>query len=190
MEPMRNIHLMSGLPASGKTYYLKNDIGEDDDNKIIHRDEVRNQIREALHSDEYFPVPDDVEYECWIFKCVELITAYPEAHHYYFDQTSLGNKAVVKFYKALAKELQKVGIDIGDFRFIVELLETGVEACIERNSHRHGFEKVPMRILWNMAGAPRPNISFAKLLKGYNKEHMFVHHILTNEIEYWKEEKK
>ena len=46
---MANLHIMCGLPASGKTTYISKWAFTDD--RVVHRDEVRSMLRKRLNSD-------------------------------------------------------------------------------------------------------------------------------------------
>ena len=182
---MKTIHLLSGLPASGKSYYLDNVIGEDAKHRILHRDDVRAQLREKLKSKEYFPVPSDKEYEAWMLACVSVIIAHPDAEHYYFDQTTLGNGSAAKFYNGLALALLGADIDITDYMFCIDVMDTDLETCLERNDKREGFARVPDRILQNMAAATpvdhrlRNQINVVSLKNKY--QYMEIYDIIEDE---------
>lgn len=182
---MKTIHLLSGLPGSGKTYYLDNFIGEDEKHRILHRDDVRAQLREKLHSEEYFPVSSDEEYEAWMLACVSVIIAHPDAEHYYFDQTTLGNGSAAKFYDELAIALFNAGIDITDYMFCIDVMGTDLETCIARNDEREGFARIPDRIIRTMASATpvnhllRSQIHVVSLKNKY--QYMEIYDIINDE---------
>lgn len=184
---MKTIHLMSGLPGSGKSHYLDHCIGEDSFNRILHRDDIRAQLRVARNKpDEYFPVPEPEEYEAWITACVSVMIAHPDAHHYWFDQTTLGNGAVAKFYNALAIALNHIGIDICDYLFTVEIMDTEYETCVARNAKREGFAKVPEKVLESMAASSRPDYRMRQELRAphpMNTMHLCIHTIIEDERE-------
>lgn len=182
---MKTIHLLSGLPGSGKSYYLDNVIGEDAKHRILHRDDVRAQLREKLKSKEYFPVPNDKEFEAWILACVSVIIAHPDAEHYYFDQTTLGNGSAAKFYNELAAALLDVNINITDYIFCIDVMDTDLDICLERNAKREGFACVPEKILKNMAAASpvdhrlRDRIHVISLPRKY--QYMEIYDIIEDE---------
>lgn len=64
---MSNLHIMCGLPASGKSTYISKWAFMDD--RIVHRDEVRAALRERFHTDQYFPCPADEEYGYFLDAC-------------------------------------------------------------------------------------------------------------------------
>ena len=184
---IQQIHLMSGLPGSGKTHYLDKCIGEDVFNRILHRDDVRAQLREHYNKpDEYFPCSEKEEYDAWIMACVSVMIAHPNAHHYWFDQTTLGNGAVAKFYNALAIALDNIGIDITDYQFIVEIMDTDYDLCVARNAKREGFARVPENILEHMAASSRPDFRMRQKLRAphpMNTMHLCIHTIIEDERE-------
>lgn len=149
---MRTIHLMSGLPGSGKSTYMRNHAQLSD--VAVSRDYVRNRIREELGSNDYFPVAADVEYRCWILECAKAIRLSRMNAHcdVWFDQTSLNAGSIVKFLKALIAE---VGDNLEDYYIVVEAIHTPVDTCIERDSFRTGFEHVGEVIIRKMHGGFR-----------------------------------
>lgn len=72
------------------------------------------------------------------------------AYHYWFDQTTLTNNAARKFYNSLAKALNARGIDIHDYQFVIDIMDTDFETCVDRNNRREGYERVPMDVMRNM----------------------------------------
>lgn len=149
------IHLLSGAPGSGKTYYLENHVRViAPDQPILHRDDVRAQLRVARNSNKYFPVSKTEEYKAWICACASVIIAHPEADHYWFDQTTLGNSSATKFISEMCRTLRGIGINPTDFVFVIERFNTDPETCRARNAKRKGFERVPDHVLDTMFVAP------------------------------------
>lgn len=144
---MHTIHLMSGLPGSGKSTYMRNHAYSSD--IVVSRDQVRNRIREEVGSNEYFPIAADAEYRRWIMECANAIKQSRTDDHcdVWFDQTSLNASSIVKFLKALIAE---VGDNLEDYHIVVEVIHVPVETCIERDSHRTGFEHVGEDVIRKM----------------------------------------
>lgn len=69
---MRTIHIMSGLPASGKSTYANNHAHPSD--IVIHRDDFRADLRRAYNTDSYFPVPAKEEYKMWMEHVKRVLT--------------------------------------------------------------------------------------------------------------------
>lgn len=149
---MHTIHLMSGLPGSGKSTYMRNNAQLSD--VAVSRDYVRSRIREELGSKEYFPVAANVEYNCWVLECAKAIKLSRMNAHcdVWFDQTSLNAGSIIKFLNAL---ITQVGDGLEDYYIVVEALHVPLEVCIERDSHRTGFEHVGEDIIRKMHGGFR-----------------------------------
>lgn len=138
---MRTIHIMCGLPASGKSTFAdlhgQNDI-------VIHRDKVREQLRIMLKSNETFPTGNWVEYDFFINWVVTAINA--TNGDIWIDQTTLNAGALNKLLHALNKRIQ----NLDNFNFVIEKIDTPIEVCIERDSHRTGFERVTESVIRSM----------------------------------------
>lgn len=166
---MRTIHVMCGLPASGKSTYCeehgKNDI-------IIHRDVVRQHLRELVNSTEYFPTNADVEY---MFLMNYVRAAYWGSNKdIWIDQTTLSNGAAVKLITRLAEIINFENVSIH-----FHIMKTPFETCMERNNKREGFARVSDKTMKSMAMDfrinPRevitvklPNIKFGSVWESFH----------------------
>ena len=144
---MHTIHLMSGLPGSGKSTFMRAYAQPSD--VVVSRDNVRNRIREELGSKDYFPIAADAEYRCWILECANAVKQSRVNGHcdVWFDQTSLNAGSIIKFLNALTAE---VGDNLEDYHICVEAIHTPLNTCIERDSHRTGFEHVGEEVIRKM----------------------------------------
>lgn len=139
---MRKLHIMSGLPASGKSTYCEKH-GRTNGDIVIHRDEVRNHLRELLGSDEYFPCSPDEEYAFYMGYIRTAANA--SKKDIWIDQTTLSEGALKKLILAL-----DAWIDIKVFDIQIEVLETPFDVCVERNSKREGYQCVPEDVMKSM----------------------------------------
>lgn len=139
---MRKLHIMSGLPASGKSTYCEAKAKENGD-IVIHRDVVRQNLRELLGSEEYFPCSPDEEYAFYMAHIRTAANA--SKKDIWIDQTTLSEGALRKLISAL-----DAWIDINKFDIQIEVLETPFDVCIERNSKREGFQCVPEDVMKSM----------------------------------------
>lgn len=135
---MSNLHIMCGLPASGKSTYVSKWAFTDD--RVVHRDEVRAALRERLHSDQYFPCSADEEYGYFLDACRYAAI---DASGRGVDQTTLSNGSAHKLLKGL-NALQPLYTTF-------EQVCTPLAVCLERNAKRTGFECVPEDTMISMA---------------------------------------
>ena len=130
---MSNLHIMCGLPASGKSTYISKWAFMDD--RVVHRDEVRAALRERFHSDKYFPCSADEEYGYFLDACR-------------YAAIDAANGSAHKLLKGL-NALQPLYTTFN--MIIFEQLCTPLAVCLERNKMRKGFECVPEDIMISMA---------------------------------------
>lgn len=139
---MRTIHIMSGLPASGKSTYCENAGGTRGD-LVIHRDDIRAELRKALGSKEVFPCSAKEEYDYFIQYLATAINGSDK--DVWIDQTTLSAGSAVKLIKSLGKF-----IDWSDFKITFEVIHTPLDICIARDAVRSGFEHVTEEVIRNM----------------------------------------
>lgn len=155
------LYLLSGVPGSGKSFWAKNCIEADEDAIHLSRDELRKNLRVIFQRDAYyFPVDNKLEYRFWINYVANEILEAPFSN-FIIDQTTLGNTQVIKFLKALREMLLTLCPHLDDITFNVTIYRfaTPLEECIQRNSRREGFEKVPVDVIMNMANMKKPDHS-------------------------------
>lgn len=141
---MKILHIMSGLPGSGKSTYIHQWASPLD--TIVSRDEVRASIRKQHDSTEYFPVPAAEEYEIWAKACAEAIEKASPVDNIWLDQTSLNNGAVIKLLTAIGAHT-----DLSDCQVVIEIVHTPINVCLERNAKRTGFARVPDEVIERMS---------------------------------------
>jgi predicted kinase len=136
---MRRINIMSGLPGSGKTTYVKYHAKEDD--IVLHRDDWRATIRAELNTDKYFPVSATEEWTRWM--CT-IHAAMSSPCDIWIDQTTIGTGA-------LAKLLNGINPSSADF-LVIHLFDLPFGTICERNNTREGdpMRHVPQSIMDSM----------------------------------------
>lgn len=139
---MRKLHIMSGLPASGKSMFCETKAKENGD-IVIHRDVVRQQLRELLGSSDYFPCSAENEYAFYMAHI--RAAAMASIKDIWIDQTTINNRALRKLLTALDSV-----IDLVEFEIVIEVMETPYEICCQRNAVREGFACVPDKTMKSM----------------------------------------
>ncbi len=133
---------MSGLPASGKSTYCEAK-GKEHGDIIIHRDVVRQHLRELLGSSDYFPCEPGQEYEFYMQYIRTAASA--SMKDIWIDQTTLSCGAAKKLIYALSKIINLDEVEIN-----IEILNTPYEVCCERNATREGVARVPDEVMVSM----------------------------------------
>lgn len=136
---------MSGLPASGKTTYCEAKAKEHGD-IVIHRDEVRQHLRELLGSSDYFPCEPAQEYEFYMQYIRTAINA--SNKDIWIDQTTIGDAAAMKILRAIKEIIGSSNLN--NFKIILEVLLTPLEICKERNAKREKLLRVPNETIESM----------------------------------------
>lgn len=133
----KEIHIMVGIPASGKSTWVKEQCEK---RKKIHngflvisRDQVRYNMLAA--NDEYFSKEKEVFAEFTdLIKIAALSRSY---QNIYVDATHINAKSRAKLIRAIA------GISYEGYDLVFECFQTPLVTCLKRNSQREGREKVP-----------------------------------------------
>ena len=142
---MTFIHIMSGIPASGKSTYAESQAyltGA----PVIHRDAVRAALRDYYDSNEYFPCSETEEYDTF----VDIVCGKIRAHkggHIWIDQTTLSIASAKRLISAIHRRMKEENIEM---EFTIEMMVTPYSICIERNAKRAGFERVPQDVIDSM----------------------------------------
>lgn len=137
------LHILSGLPGSGKSYWMRRFAGHRA--AKLSRDEVRAKLREQMGSTDYFPVSKADEWDYWIRQIVNVLEYKEKCHEYYIDQTSLNPGAISKLLISIDEEFKLDGFDI-----IIHVFHTPIDVCKARNAQRSGMEQVPNQVIDKM----------------------------------------
>jgi predicted kinase len=138
---MRNIYVMSGLPASGKSTYAESRRAPKV--AVFHRDDFRQYLREQFGTTDYFPCSEKEEYRQWANVITAALIAAPD-WDIYIDQTTLTTKAAIKLINAI-----KGALTPNDQVFFI-VCHCALDICKERNAKREGYARVPEQTIDNM----------------------------------------
>lgn len=132
----KKVWLTSGIPSSGKTSWVKEQIAQKGG---VHcsRDEIRFSL---LKDDEDYFAHEDEVIDIWFEKIKKAIEN-PEVEDIYIDATHLTEKSRAKVLNKLPK---------GDYLVIIVFFDVPLETCIERNSYRTGRAFVPPSVIRRM----------------------------------------
>ena len=135
---LKKVWLMSGLPGSGKSTWVKQQLNNKPHRYWASRDAVRfSMVRE---NEPYFEREAEVFNE-WIRRICEALSD-PNIEDIYIDATHLNDKSREKTLSRLPKDnIEK----ITNVVFMVP-----IETCLERNAQRSGREVVPEDVIRNM----------------------------------------
>lgn len=132
----KKVWLLSGVPGSGKTSWVKKQI-EEHGGVHCSRDEIRFSL---LKDDEDYFAHEDEVVALWLEKVTNAIND-PEVENVYVDATHLTEKARAKVLSELPK---------GDYFVTTVFFDVPLETCITRNDQRTGREFVPHSVIRRM----------------------------------------
>lgn len=136
MTKPRNLWIMCGIPASGKSYKSKELVQKWEDCKYVSRDKIRFAL--ITDEDEYF----NKEKEVWRQYVAEIQDGIFNHLNTIADATHLNWASRSKLLNAL-RGLDKVAVNCYYF-------PTSLETCLKRNALREGRTKVPEQVMHNM----------------------------------------
>lgn len=152
------LFIMVGIPGSGKSYFVKNNLNHD--SIIVSRDNIRFSI--INDNDEYFSKEKQVfkEYVKAIQKALN------EGKNVYADATHLNG---VSRYKLISN------LDISNISIVPIMIKTSLGTCLSRNAARTGRSKVPDYVIKNMYKTlTDPANDLITLGKNYYKDILYV----------------
>ena len=135
----KRIFLLCGIPGSGKSYWSEEQAEAlGDDARVISRDKIRFSLLQE--GDEYFKRENAVfaQFVKNINDCIR------EGIPYIFIDATHISKA------SRAKILSRLKIS-GPISLSVEIFNTSLKTCLERNSNRTGLARVPVGVIKSMA---------------------------------------
>lgn len=134
---MKNIYLLCGVPASGKSTWVKERLNEH--SVWISRDNIRFSM--VSENEEYFAKEGEV-FNAFI-RAIKAAIKDDSIEDIYIDATHLTetsrNKVLDRFVWGVRDKLYVVAFDVN------------LETCLERNNKRTGRERVPEYVIKNMA---------------------------------------
>lgn len=139
----KKVWLLSGVPGSGKTTWVKEQIAKKGG---VHcsRDEIRFSL--LKEGEDYFAHENEVV-ALWLEKVTNAINN-PEVKDVYIDATHLTEKARQKTISALPK---------GEYFITTVFFDVPLEICIERNDNRKGRALVPHSVIRSMYASYNQN---------------------------------
>ena len=139
MMKQKSLWLTAGLPGSGKSTYVEEELNIGSNDIWVSRDLIRFAI--VKEDEEYFSREDEV-FRTFIQRAQTALNA-PHIDRVFIDATHLNPKSRKKVLNAL---VIPDNVEVGCLFFNVP-----IETCIERNNRRIGRSKVPEKVIYNMA---------------------------------------
>lgn len=133
----KTLWVLCGAPGSGKSYFAKNILANDDHWLYVSRDEIRFQI--VKNDEEYFSHETEV-YNCFV-RNIQLLLDITKQGNVIADATHLNKASRMK----LLNRLNLDGVNV-----IPVYFNTPEHICQERNKEREGRARVPSGILHKM----------------------------------------
>lgn len=142
----QEVRVMVGIPASGKSTWIKNEVARlEEEHKtvgVISRDVVRFSM--LNDNEDYFAHEDDVfeEFIRQINECMEV-----GIDIVFADATHISPGSRFKLLSCLNPD--------PNTHLVFEVMDTPLETCLKRNEKREGRAKVPENALKRMAKSVR-----------------------------------
>ena len=156
-KKQKSVYLISGIPASGKSTYIKNNLILSDKDIHISRDMIRFSL--LNEDDNYFDKENIVfkNFVSEINKSIEDVNI----ENIYIDATHINEKSRLKV-------INKINLN-NNCNLISIYFDTPYEICIKRNAKREGLENVPESALKRMFNDLTPpwldkNIEYDKFI--------------------------
>ena len=149
---LKRVWLLSGLPGSGKSTWVKRQLNNKPHCYWASRDAVRfSMVRE---DEPYFERENEVFNE-WIRRICEALSN-PMIEDIYIDATHLNDRSRNKTLSRLPKE------NIREITNVVFAIP--IETCLERNRQRTGRAVVPDEVILNMAKSFKAPAKYATMI--------------------------
>lgn len=129
------LYLMVGIPGSGKSWYAKGLLANQENTMYISRDSIRFKLLEE--NDEYFS-HEDIVFNSFVSLIKEHLY---DGENVIADATHLNRKSRMKVLNNL---------DLSKIKICMVYMDVPLDICLERNSKREGRAKVPPTIIKNM----------------------------------------
>ncbi|MCM1324800.1 MAG: ATP-binding protein [Acetobacter sp.] len=138
----QTIILMSGIPASGKSTYIRAAMKKDTVPAVrVSRDDIRKAlVGEDVNTSSYFSMEDEV-FDNFVRLVNEAVT--DGVGRIYVDATHINPASRRKILSRINKR-ESLNLE-------VVVLDCAVEVAQARNLNRAGFAQVPRRAIYNMA---------------------------------------
>lgn len=134
---IKNLWIMCGIPGSGKSTWLANNISRFTNSIIISRDQIRFSM--LKEEDEYFLKEKEV-FNTFVNKIQNAIDN--GIWDIFIDATHLNEKSREKVLRRLK---------LNDYQINVIVFQVPLGECLRRNNLRTGRAKVPTAVIRRMA---------------------------------------